>query len=74
MRCKFCNSHNIIKNGTFKGTQQWQCKRCGHAFHGNGALPKMRIPIEQIITAFKLRTAGLSLRATRRRLIILYDN
>lgn len=44
IRCKFCNSRDIVKNGHRKGTQYWLCKNCGHGFVANKSVPKSRYP------------------------------
>jgi len=74
MRCKLCHSHSVVRYGTTKGIQRWRCKDCRYISKENGNLPGLKFPTEQIITAFKLRKAGLSLRITRERLITLHKD
>jgi transposase-like protein len=38
--CKYCNSLNTVKYGTFEGTQYYWCKDCQRKFADNKALPK----------------------------------
>jgi transposase-like protein len=46
VKCKFCHSCEVVKNGLRNNTQYWLCKSCGHAFVNNQALPKMKYPVE----------------------------
>lgn len=32
MNCKYCGSDDIVKNGTYNGTQRYLCRNCGHRF------------------------------------------
>jgi putative transposase len=65
IRCKFCGSLYVVKNGTRGGTQYWLCKNCGRGFVDNKALPKMKYPIEAIASAVYQYYAGLSLNEIR---------
>jgi len=49
--CKYCYSDDVVKNGKRKSGQYWLCRTCGHCFINNGALPKMKYPLETIIKA-----------------------
>ena len=60
--CKFCNSPDIVKNGTFRGTQRWLCRNCGRAFVDNKALPKMKFSIDEVSSALGMYFRGLSLK------------
>jgi len=64
--CKFCNSPEIVRNGTRKGTQYWLCKNCGRGFVANKALPKMKYPTEAIGSALYMYFTGSSLNDIRR--------
>lgn len=66
IRCKFCNSPNIVRNGTRKGTQYWLCKNCGRGFVDNKALPKGKYPVEAVASALYLYFTGSSLNDIRR--------
>lgn len=63
--CKFCGSPEIVKNGKRKDTQYWICKNCGRGFVDNGAIPKMKFPIEDIASAVYQYFAGYSLNDIR---------
>ena len=32
MNCKYCNSANVVKFGTFEGVQRYWCKDCKRKF------------------------------------------
>jgi transposase-like protein len=59
-RCKYCNSGNIVKFGTFQGMQRYFCKSCHRKFADNDALPKMKTPIWIISLALNLYYEGMS--------------
>jgi len=61
IRCKFCNSRNIVRNGKREGTQYWLCKNCGRGFVANQALPRSKYPIEAVASALYLYFTGSSL-------------
>jgi transposase-like protein len=62
MRCKYCDSENIVKNGKIKGEQVFKCKTCGHRFTEGSEFPKMRIQARIISSSIDLYFEGLSVR------------
>lgn len=68
MNCKYCNSINVIKFGTFQGIQRYWCKDCKRKFADNKALPTMKTPIEHISTALSCYFGGMPLDAIQRHL------
>ena len=66
--CKYCNSPNVKKFGTFNGIQRYYCNDCKRKFVPNTALPYMQTPVEQVALALSLYYDGLSLNAIRRNL------
>ncbi len=62
-RCKYCNSSNIVKYGTFQGMQRYFCKSCNRKFADNDALPKMKTPTWIISLALNCYYGGMSLGA-----------
>ncbi len=68
MPCKYCNSTNTKKFGTFNGIQRYYCNDCKRKFVSNTALPYMQTPVEQVALALSLYYDGLSLNAIRRNL------
>lgn len=59
--CKFCNSMEVVKYGTFEGMQRYFCKNCHRKFADNDALPKMKTPIWIISLALNSFYNGLTL-------------
>jgi len=59
--CKYCNSINIVKYGTFQGMQRYFCKNCRRKFADNDAIPKMKTPIWIISLALDCYYEGMSL-------------
>ena len=59
--CKYCNSTNIVKYGTFQGMQRYFCKKCRRKFADNDAIPKMKTPIWIISLALDCYYDGKSL-------------
>ena len=59
--CKYCNTINIIKYGTFQGMQRYFCKNCRRKFADNDAIPKMKTPVWIISLALDCYYDGMSL-------------
>ena len=66
VRCKYCNSTNIVRYGTFQGMQRYFCKNCQRKFADNDALPKMKTPIWIISLALNCYYDGMSLGAVQK--------
>lgn len=66
--CKYCQSPNVIKFGTFNGVQRYWCKDCKRKFADNKALPTMKTPIEHISSALSCYFGGMPLDAIQRHL------
>jgi len=62
--CKYCKSHQVVKNGTQKGKQRYICKSCGRQFEDNGHFPKMKNDAKAISVALEAYFDGLSLAKT----------
>lgn len=65
VRCKFCQSYHVVKNGVRNGTQYWICKDCGHGFVDNKALPRSRYPVDVMARGVYDYYAGVSLNNIR---------
>jgi transposase-like protein len=59
--CKFCKSHNIVKNGKKDGKQLYRCNECGKQFVDNGNFPRARINARAVSLALESYFNGLSL-------------
>jgi len=70
--CKYCNSTNVVKFGTFNGIQRWWCKDCKRKFVA-GKLPKMKTPTRQIADAMSMYYGGMPLDSIQRHLYQEYD-
>ena len=51
LKCKHCDSPNVVKYGTHEGVQRYWCKECKRKFVDNDALAKMHIPKKVIASA-----------------------
>src|SRR4030043_563971 len=72
MNCKYCDSENVVKNGTVKGEQVYKCKNCGHRFTEGSAFPKMRTESRIISSSIDLYFEGLSIRKISTQIEKLY--
>lgn len=72
--CKYCNSINTKKFGSYNQIQRYYCNNCKRKFIPNTALPYMQTPVEQVALALSLYYDGLSLNAIRRNLKQAYGN
>jgi len=72
--CKYCNSQNTVKFGTYKGAQRYFCKDCQRKFTTLDTLPKMKTPIQQIASAMSMYYSGMSLDGIQRHLKQQYNN
>ncbi len=62
MRCKYCESENVVKNGSAKGEPIFKCKDCGHRFTEGSDFPKMRTQSRIISSSIDFYFEGLSVR------------
>jgi len=72
MKCKFCNSNNVIKWGKQKGKQAYFCKDCKRKFIDNGNIEKMRTDLKIIAFAMDTYFEGLSVRKVQRQIAKIY--
>ncbi|MGA2159521.1 MAG: IS6 family transposase [Dehalococcoidia bacterium] len=72
MNCKYCQSENTIKYGTYGDTQLYYCKDCDRKFTGLDTLPHMQIPIDRVGAAVAMYYEGLSLNEIKRVLGQIY--
>lgn len=73
VKCKFCGSPSVVKNGVRNGNiQYYLCRGCGRSFAGNNASEGMKYPPPQIASAVSLFYDGLSIDKIRRQLDSLY--
>lgn len=71
--CPDCSKpEDIIKYGTRNGKQVYKCKPCNVKFTEGGALPRRRIPPDQVGAAIGMFYDGLSYRDVQRRMQAQY--
>ncbi|MDY6917240.1 MAG: DDE-type integrase/transposase/recombinase [Chloroflexota bacterium] len=70
--CKYCGSRNVIRYGSFRGTQRFFCNDCHRKFADNDALPDMQTPVEQVGAAVGMYYRGQSLNNIRESLAEIY--
>ena len=63
--CKYCQSPNVVKFGTFQGVQRYWCKDCKRKFV-LGTLPKMKTDVKVISAALSCYFGGMPLDAIQR--------
>lgn len=68
-RCKYCQSPNVIKFGTYKGEQYYYCKTCKRKFSAGDTLFHMKTPTSEITSALITYYDGSSIEAVRRHLL-----
>jgi len=73
LSCKYCNSTNIIKFGTFNGIQRYWCKDCRRKFTELDTLPKMKTPINEIGSVLNMYYGGMPIDAIQTQLKQEYD-
>jgi putative transposase len=67
VNCKYCNSSNVVRYGTFNGVQRYWCKDCKRKFVAD-KLTKMKTPVQQISAALSCYFGGMPLDAIQRHL------
>lgn len=73
VKCKFCGSQKVVKNGMRAGNiQYYLCRHCKRTFAGNNALEGMKYPPDRIASALGLFYDGLSIDKIRRQLDHIY--
>jgi len=64
--CKYCNSTNVVKFGTYKGNQRYWCKDCQRKFKNDDSLFQGKVSASDISTAMNEYYAGMSINDIRR--------
>ena len=72
MNCKYCDSENVVKNGSAKGVAVFKCKNCGHRFTEGSDFPKMRTEARIISSSIDFYFEGLSIRKISNQIEKLY--
>ena len=48
MNCKYCQSENTIKFGTYEGIQLYYCKDCKRKYTELDTLSHMQVPVDRV--------------------------
>ena len=71
IRCKYCQSPNIVKFGTYKGIQRYYCKDCKRKFVLD-TLPKMKTPVLWVAAAMDMYYRGMPLDSIQGHMELVY--
>jgi putative transposase len=66
LKCKYCGSHNIVRNGSFRQVQRFLCRSCGRGFTHPDNLPKAQFSVAIMGSALDGYFSGMSLKKTGR--------
>jgi transposase-like protein len=72
MKCKYCDSENVVKHGKVGEKQRFLCKDCGHKFIEGSEFPKMRTEARIISSSIDFYFEGLSTRKIQTQIEKLY--
>lgn len=71
IKCKYCNSPDVVKFGTYKGIQRYFCKNCKRKFVLD-TLPKMKTPMLWIASALDMYYRGMPLDSIQGHMELVY--
>jgi transposase-like protein len=71
--CKYCNSENIVKDGTNTGEQYYLCRSCNKRFNLKDALVHMKTPVSAVAAAVSMYYRGMSINSIREELKQIYN-
>lgn len=75
VRCKFCASTRVVKNGMSREqTQNWLCRSCGKAFVDSNGIPYMKVPLGEVADAVDSYFKGMSLNQIKENLYQEYHD
>ncbi|MFC1989718.1 transposase [Chloroflexota bacterium] len=69
INCKFCDSENVIKYGTYGGVQLYYCKDCGSKFKDDDTTFHMKTPAHEVTSALNAYYEGMPIAPIRRHLL-----
>ena len=70
--CKYCDSNNIVKDGTNTGEQYYLCRSCNKRFNLKDALMHMKTPASVVAAAVSMYYRGMSISNIRQELKQIY--
>ncbi len=68
IKCKYCDSPNIVKFGTYNEVQRYWCKDCLRKFKNDDTLLHGKVPAGDISIALNEYYSGMSINDIRRRI------
>ncbi len=71
--CKYCDSNNIVKDGTNTGEQYYLCRSCNRRFNLKDALMYMKTPASAVSAAVSMYYRGMSISNVRQELKQIYN-
>ncbi len=71
--CKYCNSTDVVKDGTNTGEQYFLGHSCNHRFNTKDTLEHMKTSINAIAASISMHYRGMSVNSIRQELRQLYD-
>lgn len=72
VRCKFCDSRNLVRYGKYRGIQRYMCRDCNRKGADNQALPRKQVPPEVVGAALSMYYEGMPFDSIRRQLRQIY--
>lgn len=70
--CKYCNSNDIVKDGTSAGEQYYLCHSCNRRFNLKDALVHMATPANAVAAAVSMYYKGMSINDIKQTLKQIY--
>jgi len=74
VRCKYCDSANVVKFGSYNEVPRYWCNDCKRKFTDKDTLFKMKTPVNQIASAIGMYYDGLSQNQVRNQLKHIYNS
>jgi len=71
--CPHCTAGDVVRFGTYKGTQLYWCKVCKRKYTDNGAMPGRKVPPDQVGAAVSMFYSGMSLAQVQQTFDHMYD-
>ena len=73
VHCPYCQSDDVVKNGTRKGKQLYKCQNCRKQFRDTGATNGHHIAADQIGAALEMYYRGMSYKQIGEAMERMYD-
>jgi transposase-like protein len=73
LACKYCESDNIVKDGTNDDEQYYLCRSCNRRFNMKDALVHMKTPVTAVAAAVSMYYKGMSISNIKQELKQIYN-